>query len=95
MPPVAPDECATLAAREVLGFMKAIAAQVTDGTEPLVLVAGKYSLRGVFNHQQIMAPGNRHDRVAIHALASSPLPPLMVDRPRGIHQDSIQIKKNC
>ena len=57
------DERASLAAREVFGFMKAVTAQMADRAEPTFLVFGEYSLRRILDDQQIMPPGDRHDLV--------------------------------
>ena len=40
------------------------------------------------------AVSDGHDGISIYALARSPLPPLAVDRTRGVCQNSVQIKKN-
>lgn len=43
--------------------MKAIAAHLADGAEPLALVFGENTLRRILHDQQVMAPGDGHDFV--------------------------------
>ncbi len=54
-------------AREVLSFMKAVAAHVANGAQELALVFGKDTLCRVLDDQQIMTPGDRHNLVHLAA----------------------------
>ena len=43
--------------------MEAVAPQMADGTESAPPVTGTYALGGVFNHVQMVPPGNLHNRI--------------------------------
>ena len=47
--------------------MKAVAAHLADGAEPLALVFGEDTLCRILDDQQIMTPGDRHDLVHLAA----------------------------
>ncbi len=60
---VVDQQGATFAGDDVLGFMERVAAQISDGSQRSPFVGGHHPLGCVFDHQQVMVAGDRHDRV--------------------------------
>ena len=54
---------AAFAAQQVLGFVKTEAAEMPDGAEIAAFVRRQQRLRGILDHQQVMALRDRHDGI--------------------------------
>jgi len=54
---------AAFAGDDVLGFMERVASKIADGSQRSPFVGGHHPLGCVFDHQQVVVAGDRHDRV--------------------------------
>lgn len=59
------DEGTAFPGNEILGFVEAVAPQVSDRSEVFSLVCGAHTLGGVFHDQQIVAFGDVHDHIHV------------------------------
>jgi hypothetical protein len=57
------NKSVALAAGNILGFVKTVAAQLTGHTQPPTLVTGEHALLCILHDQQAIAVGNVDDRV--------------------------------
>jgi len=63
--PLVGQQCASLSAGNDLEIIKAERAGIADGSKPLTAKAAAVRLAGIFQNQQIMLPGDLHDRLHI------------------------------
>lgn len=60
---VVDQQGAAFAGDDVLGFMERVAAQISNRSQRTPFVGSHHPLGRVFDHQQVMVAGDRHDRV--------------------------------
>ena len=82
--PIIHQQGAALSGNDVLGLMEAVAPQMADGTASAPPVTGAYALGGVFNHVQMVPPGNLHNRIHLSLIHIFPFHPPVRSVHRGI-----------